>query len=417
MTARPLSFLLACLATFAFSAQASAQVPATIHHQGRLLHADGTSVDGATAFRFALYATDGELLYEETQNVVLRDGYYNAYIGDVTQLDVELFAASGVSLGVTIGDDEELSPRTRLASTPYALLAADVVGDIHPASVSVNGLLVINQDGEWVGPAAGIIGPMGPLGPMGPAGPAGLKGDQGNPGAPGAAGPAGPAGPSGPKGDQGNQGSIGAMGPAGPAGPKGDQGNQGLIGDMGPAGPAGPAGPSGAVGPAGTTGPKGDQGNAGPAGTMGLPGPMGAMGAMGPPGPIGATGAAAPTFTCPSGEAVLSTAFASCGKPSPAGFGTANPSMSGDLGGFYGGQIDCFLGEVRLFANTFIPTGWMATHGQTININNEIALFSLLGTVYGGNGMTTFKLPDLRAAAPDSTTYAICVRGVFPSPN
>jgi microcystin-dependent protein len=47
-------------------------------------------------------------------------------------------------------------------------------------------------------------------------------------------------------------------------------------------------------------------------------------------------------------------------------------------------------------------------------ISSNIALFSLLGTNYGGDGTTTFGLPDLRAAAPNNTQYLICVAGVFP---
>ena len=55
-----------------------------------------------------------------------------------------------------------------------------------------------------------------------------------------------------------------------------------------------------------------------------------------------------------------------------------------------------FIGEIMLFAGTFAPRGWMLCHGQTLAINTNQALFSLLGTQYGGDGRTTFKLPDLR---------------------
>src|SRR5262245_43611546 len=55
-----------------------------------------------------------------------------------------------------------------------------------------------------------------------------------------------------------------------------------------------------------------------------------------------------------------------------------------------------FLGEVRLFAGNFPPTAWALCNGQLLPINGNTALFSLLGTSYGGNGVTTFALPDFR---------------------
>ena len=62
----------------------------------------------------------------------------------------------------------------------------------------------------------------------------------------------------------------------------------------------------------------------------------------------------------------------------------------------------------------------MAADGQVLSISANQALFSLLGTEYGGNGQSTFALPNLEAAAPtgttpnSGTTYVICVTGVFP---
>lgn len=58
------------------------------------------------------------------------------------------------------------------------------------------------------------------------------------------------------------------------------------------------------------------------------------------------------------------------------------------------------LGEIILFAGNYAPRGWMLCHGQFLNIADNTALFSLLGTTYGGNGTTTFALPDLRGRTP-----------------
>ena len=59
-----------------------------------------------------------------------------------------------------------------------------------------------------------------------------------------------------------------------------------------------------------------------------------------------------------------------------------------------------FIAEIKLFAGNFEPRGWMFCEGQTLPISSYQALFSLLGTTYGGDGRTTFKLPDLRGRAP-----------------
>ena len=55
-----------------------------------------------------------------------------------------------------------------------------------------------------------------------------------------------------------------------------------------------------------------------------------------------------------------------------------------------------FLGEIRMMAFSFAPKGWAQCNGQFMPINQNQALFSLLGTMYGGNGQTNFALPDLR---------------------
>ena len=118
---------------------------------------------------------------------------------------------------------------------------------------------------------------------------------------------------------------------------------------------------------------------------------------------------------------------------------------------------DGYVAEVRMFAGNFAPRGWVFCEGQTLQIKDNTALFSLLGTTYGGDGRTTFALPDLRGRTPvhpgeapgltpirlgekvegsavyravrnESTTtvqvapriginYIICLRGIYPSRN
>lgn len=59
-----------------------------------------------------------------------------------------------------------------------------------------------------------------------------------------------------------------------------------------------------------------------------------------------------------------------------------------------------FIGEIMIFAGNFAPRGWALCDGQLLPISQNTALFSILGTMYGGNGVTTFGLPDLRGRVP-----------------
>jgi len=61
--------------------------------------------------------------------------------------------------------------------------------------------------------------------------------------------------------------------------------------------------------------------------------------------------------------------------------------------------MDAFIGEIRLMGFGFSPKNWLPCQGQLLPINSHQALYSLLGTTYGGNGVTTFGLPDLRGRA------------------
>ena len=62
--------------------------------------------------------------------------------------------------------------------------------------------------------------------------------------------------------------------------------------------------------------------------------------------------------------------------------------------------MDPFVAEIRIFAGNFAPKGWAFCNGQLLPISQNIALFSLLGTTYGGDGETTFGLPNLQGRAP-----------------
>ena len=62
--------------------------------------------------------------------------------------------------------------------------------------------------------------------------------------------------------------------------------------------------------------------------------------------------------------------------------------------------MDPFLGEIRMFGGNFAPKNWAVCDGQLLSISQNTALYSLFGTIYGGDGRTTFGLPDLRGSSP-----------------
>ena len=63
-------------------------------------------------------------------------------------------------------------------------------------------------------------------------------------------------------------------------------------------------------------------------------------------------------------------------------------------------MAEAFLGEIRLFGFNFAPVGWAFCNGQLLPISENQALFALLGTIFGGNGTTTFALPNLQSRVP-----------------
>ncbi|WP_438028887.1 collagen-like protein [Sorangium sp. So ce233] len=312
---------------------AAAAVPSTITHQGRLYDAEGAPIDETIEVVFALYdARDASTpLWSEAHAITFEDGFFSVRLGSIVPFQGAIFDGAERYLGITVGDDVELKPRATVASVPYALLAGNVSGDITPSSVTVNtsngstvlidqsgiavnGTLVIDENGQWVGSPTGLQGPEGPVGPAGPEGPTGATGPAGPPGQAGPTGPAGAAGPVGPRGPEGPEGPAGPAGAIGPAGPVGPTGPVGPAGPVGPRGPEGPAGPAGAVGPRGPEGPMGPEGQIGPVGPRG---PEGPIGPMGPAGPIGPTGPEGPMG--PEGPPGLDGAVGPAGPTGPQG--------------------------------------------------------------------------------------------------
>lgn len=91
---------------------------------------------------------------------------------------------------------------------------------------------------------------------------------------------------------------------------------------------------------------------------------------------------------------------------------------------------EAFIGSIMQFGFNWSPRGWQVCHGQLYAISQNEALFSLLGTTYGGDGKVTFAIPDLRVKKEDGSYYQfgeimsnglpyidsyICMNGLYPS--
>lgn len=222
---------------------AAAAVPTQITHQGRLFGANGAPVDNALPVTFTVYASaeaeEGEEpLWSESIAITFDDGYFSTVLEFSEELAAKVFDGSVRYLGITVGNDPEMEPRTPIGSVPYAMVANNAIGEITPKRVKIGDKVVIDENGNWVGSPSGIAGPEGRQGPPGADGP---------PGPPGLPGERGPEGPQGVPGPEGPQGLPGPPGVAGPAGERGPEGPPGATGPEGAPGPQGPVGPSGVV--------------------------------------------------------------------------------------------------------------------------------------------------------------------------
>ncbi|GHA04739.1 hypothetical protein GCM10008090_12720 [Arenicella chitinivorans] len=278
--------------------------------------------------------------------------------------------------------------------------------------------------------AQGIQGLKGDKGDKGDIGDTGLKGDKGD---------KGDTGDTGLKGDKGDKGDTGDTGPKGDKGDKGDTGDTGLKGDKGDKGDTGDTGLKGDKGDKGDTG---DTGLKGDKGDKGDPGAIGPQGIQGPAGADGADGTiisvdettifeTIPDAANPN-EKTLSGIVYSAGSRiqittpdanlpaqkviafNPSGL-TARTSSAvnirdpwlgvnyiiATLGVFPSRSgADAYIAEIVMFGGNFAPRGWAFCHGQLLPVAQNTALFSLIGTTYGGDGRTTFALPDLRGRSP-----------------
>ena len=79
--------------------------------------------------------------------------------------------------------------------------------------------------------------------------------------------------------------------------------------------------------------------------------------------------------------------------------------------------MDYFMSSIMLWPCDWVPIGWLFCNGQSLSIQQNTALFSLIGTTYGGDGITNFMLPNMQSvtASGAEVKYIICTQGVYPS--
>jgi hypothetical protein len=152
-------FLIFVLVVLSFNVYAG-DIPRVIIHQGYLTDTNGNPVNGNVNISFGIYDVESggtALLEEDIGSVNIKDGFYALEIGKNVNL-MSLFADKySLYLEVRI-NNEALTPRQRIGSVPFAFTAYDAVGDIHPRSIYVNGKLLIDETGKWVGDASTIPG-------------------------------------------------------------------------------------------------------------------------------------------------------------------------------------------------------------------------------------------------------------------
>ena len=76
--------------------------------------------------------------------------------------------------------------------------------------------------------------------------------------------------------------------------------------------------------------------------------------------------------------------------------------------------MEPFVGQIEIFAFGFAPQGWMVCNGQLLSIQEFHMLFQLIGATYGGNGQSTFALPNIPPVVPNGPAYYISVYGQMP---
>ena len=126
---RAMYFFALAMTVLAISAWAA--VPQQINYQGYLTNTGGNALDTTVAMTFKLYtdSTAGSLLWTETRpSITVTDGLFNVRLGQITALGDNVFNNAQVWLGITVGDNSEMTPRSRIVSVGYSYRVGTVDG-------------------------------------------------------------------------------------------------------------------------------------------------------------------------------------------------------------------------------------------------------------------------------------------------
>ncbi len=135
-------------------------IPRVILHQGYLTDTNGNPVNGNLNISFGIYETQSggtAILEEDIGSVSVKDGFYALEIGKNSNLYSVFSDKNSLFLEVRI-NNEALSPRQRIGAVPFAFVSYDVVGDIHPTSITIGGKKIIDENGKWSGDSSSIPG-------------------------------------------------------------------------------------------------------------------------------------------------------------------------------------------------------------------------------------------------------------------
>ncbi len=156
-------------------------LPSQFVQAGLITDVAGRPFQGRHNITIRLYeeVEGGQPFFEEVhRDVRLFEGYYAVQVGSVQALNGLDFLRDNVFLGLQVDNGREAAPRTPVTKVPAAFVAdvaSNVTGDITPRSVSVDGDVVIDENGRWRGDPTGLVGPEGPRGPAGEQGPHGAR--------------------------------------------------------------------------------------------------------------------------------------------------------------------------------------------------------------------------------------------------
>ncbi len=148
---RPIRIVTVFLALLIAPVGLAQATPLTLNHQGLLTDNGGVPLSGSFSLSFSLYSapTGGVALWTEAQTVTVTNGLYQATLGNTTPLSSALFSGAqpATHLGVTVGTDPEISPRSALSSAPYSLNSASVEGfSSGPGNVNTGEFSIVGGD-------------------------------------------------------------------------------------------------------------------------------------------------------------------------------------------------------------------------------------------------------------------------------